>query len=395
MLKGKSVIELTNVKTGEVEKYENPNIITDGVQKYINALFRFGGHSTSTVMWKEIFGGIRLYDNNLEAVASNYTYPSVDVAKLTGYASITQKPSTTTDTMRGNLNTDETKELDNGVQIVYDFATSEANGQIGCCCLTTDYGGQYAVAPRGGGTAEDSVLDYINERKKVFYKREQDSEGNYVIKMKTFGERMSVARAGTNLVTLQTSAMPKTSGDFFLNGDEYASFQRKTSAATGTLNIYSLKTGEIVQTISVQNDNGLVLRGLTDDYVYFCDHNGYAKELIQYSRKNTSDVKKLSEVADFYAYGIFYLSNGMIATTVEQNKTVIVVSEKSFNYEFLQGQLPHGWDEFAFFYSKSYHCTANPNLLMTINNLETPVTKTADKTMKITYTLLESDEATE
>jgi hypothetical protein len=34
----------------------------------------------------------------------------------------------------------------------------------------------------------------------------------------------------------------------------------------------------------------------------------------------------------------------------------------------------------------------NPLLLYTINNLQTPVTKTADKTMKITYTITEVEE---
>ena len=41
-------------------------------------------------------------------------------------------------------------------------------------------------------------------------------------------------------------------------------------------------------------------------------------------------------------------------------------------------------------YNRSKGFSRNPFYLGTINNLGTPVTKTADKTMKITYTLTEA-----
>ena len=41
----------------------------------------------------------------------------------------------------------------------------------------------------------------------------------------------------------------------------------------------------------------------------------------------------------------------------------------------------------------SYDLLMNPFLLCTKNNLDTPVTKTASQTMKITYTLTESEGA--
>jgi hypothetical protein len=41
---------------------------------------------------------------------------------------------------------------------------------------------------------------------------------------------------------------------------------------------------------------------------------------------------------------------------------------------------------------QSYHIKKNPLILATINNLDTPVTKTAAQTMKITYTLSKASE---
>ena len=37
--------------------------------------------------------------------------------------------------------------------------------------------------------------------------------------------------------------------------------------------------------------------------------------------------------------------------------------------------------------AKNIYCMMRPNYLATINDLDAPVEKTADKTMKITYTL--------
>lgn len=72
MLKGKSVIELTNIKTGEKERYEDCNLVTEAVQDvlsvnlmgmlYNNTYFNGNyGEGWMLPLKKNIMGGILLY----------------------------------------------------------------------------------------------------------------------------------------------------------------------------------------------------------------------------------------------------------------------------------------------------------------------------------------------
>lgn len=70
-------------------------------------------------------------------------------------------------------------------------------------------------------------------------------------------------------------------------------------------------------------------------------------------------------------------------------------SEKTFSYEYPRGILIELIKNVVF--AGKYNSSSNKNdlfllrtpIIITINNLATPVTKTADKTMKITYVLKE------
>ena len=82
MLKGKSVIELTDVHTGRVEHYEDTNLVTEAVMDVLNCNIRgmlynsTGFNNSSGDNWmlpikKNIMGGILLYQNAIEEQADN------------------------------------------------------------------------------------------------------------------------------------------------------------------------------------------------------------------------------------------------------------------------------------------------------------------------------------
>ena len=96
MLKGKSVIELTDVRTGQVEVYEDTNLVTEAVMDVLNTnimgmLYNnttFNGSSGDAWMLpikKNIMGGILLYQNPLEERPDNIYAPMSN--PLIGYAS--------------------------------------------------------------------------------------------------------------------------------------------------------------------------------------------------------------------------------------------------------------------------------------------------------------------
>lgn len=154
MLKGKSVIELTEIHTGRVEVYEDTNLVTEAVMDVLNTnimgiLFDSTSFNSATgENWmlpikKNIMGGILLYQNPLEEQADNIYAPLDN--PLIGYAS--DDANNTEDVRRGNRNLTESKVVDGGYRFVWDFATSQANGTISAICLSNTLAGkgtQYA-----------------------------------------------------------------------------------------------------------------------------------------------------------------------------------------------------------------------------------------------------------
>ena len=144
---GKSIIELTNVNTGETRKYEDKNMITNAVQERLTAWLayfpRAAIQTKAFPLYSEMFGGILLYSDPLEENPNNYDLPDPSVSRLVGHAG---KYVTTGDNkMRGSRNTTESGFINDGkaYKYVYDFATDEANGQISALSLTHEIMGYY------------------------------------------------------------------------------------------------------------------------------------------------------------------------------------------------------------------------------------------------------------
>lgn len=209
-LKGESIIELTNVKTGEKEVYHDTNLVTNAIADFIgykdsillNGGLNIGGFVTASGVYaedgclyntpststtsrsmqnlthlKEIYenrnncliGGILLYQNALEEDANKYY--ADDTNPIIGYAN--GRNHGTGDPQRGIRNLTESQALDDGYKFVYDFATSEANGKISALALTTTlagargYGSEYTESPIGFSTRylENSFVYEFNKKK--------------------------------------------------------------------------------------------------------------------------------------------------------------------------------------------------------------------------------------
>ena len=149
MLKGKTVIELTDVHTGKKEHYEDTNLVTEAAMDVLNCNIKgmlynsttFNGSTGDDWMLplkKNIMGGILLYQNALEERADNIYAPLNN--PLIGYAS--DDANNTEDIRRGSRNLTESKEVDGGYRFVWDFATSQANGTISAICLSNTLAGK-------------------------------------------------------------------------------------------------------------------------------------------------------------------------------------------------------------------------------------------------------------
>ena len=153
-LKGHTKIELTDVNTGEVEVIESDNMVTDGLESWMNRFGHFNsfisGTAQCTAWWKTLLGGILLIDSNLPTTAK-YMPAS---AKMVGNCYY-QAVNAGVVTEMGSYNVVESSATDDQVVLVYDWLTSQANGTIRSISLTTRMGGYMGY----GNETSRSTLD--------------------------------------------------------------------------------------------------------------------------------------------------------------------------------------------------------------------------------------------
>lgn len=148
-LKGHTTIELTDVNTGEKEVHEDDNLVTTALQQLLSykGVFDVGQVNYALAPYayanKEFSlvrntGGLLLFDGTIEEKA-DMIYPPAGIS-LVGCGSHIAYAGE--NLMAGSYNKAESGKVDNGYKHVWDFGTSQANGQIACACLTTCAGGK-------------------------------------------------------------------------------------------------------------------------------------------------------------------------------------------------------------------------------------------------------------
>lgn len=178
-LHGHTTIELTDIHTGEVERYEDDNIVTnllqhayndqnafnitkikdnytsnsysfpiaidDGViyigndpEKYLREVMRDLFLYPTPI--NKLIGGIRLYSSPLDEDANKFIIP--ESVGVTGFAS--DNIYTGSELKRGNRNLTESGEIANGYKFVWEFPSDRGNGTIASVGLTDVYGGKFS-----------------------------------------------------------------------------------------------------------------------------------------------------------------------------------------------------------------------------------------------------------
>ena len=136
MLKGNTKIELTNIHTGKKEIIEKHNTFTNAISKlleYYTATSTSIYYSSSSHPFLPLstvgLSGIYLSSEILDEKTT-----IVEPRTIVGYAGY--KVDTSGSKYIGSLNSNESKKLDNGYQYVWDFGTDRANGIISAVGLT-------------------------------------------------------------------------------------------------------------------------------------------------------------------------------------------------------------------------------------------------------------------
>ena len=146
MLKGRTKIELTNVHTGKKEEYIHDNMITNAVSDMLSgdgvSLPRASceAFSNYNTIADDLFGGVMLWQEQLSPEASDYMLPLTNTC--IGYATRDFENTTSKNLKLGSFNANESSETLKEFKYVWDFTTSQANGQISAVSLVPKIMGQ-------------------------------------------------------------------------------------------------------------------------------------------------------------------------------------------------------------------------------------------------------------
>lgn len=466
MLKGKTIIELTDVKTGEVERHESDNMITNA----LNHIFEPLGHyktasrlltaSDLIPYYQNLLGGILLFDGEIQEDAEQLFAPSsVNLTACGVYG----RQNDTTNTCRGDYNMTESEVnlSSKYVKFVYDFTTSQGNGNIACVALTNKragycgYGAKdatyvnsdaVAIFPsdsvisfhgqsncsRRGGSISLGVTQFLfavdAENDILWYLRVNSSKSISIVKRKGYFKSVGVFDTPSSAGKLiETIDLPDMSTGLLSTGNLYFNYVESekcvyiyTSAnsyvdAGATFNVIKINIQNNAVTeypmTNQANERIYVMLGVTfvdGGFIYVRAYNSY--KLFKIAIGNSADVREIAWPSNCqssynepcFAYGgrIFfdarshsYTDNGDRMLVLNTETEEMLRTESRYIYGHLSSAEQCGvpvighpeciWEYGYVIYPGMY--------LATINNIE-PVTKTADKTMKVTYIIREHEE---
>ena len=163
-IKGKTTIELTDVNTNAVETYEDSNMITNAMANFYNPFGVFGNYPANDENINDIqplnwlTGGLMLFDKPI-AENVNTVYMPAGVAMVgNGAKDISNSGNVTNMGSFNNTESSITQEGDRvTIKYVYDFLTSQANGNIACACLTSKAGGYMGM---GNATSRERAEEF-------------------------------------------------------------------------------------------------------------------------------------------------------------------------------------------------------------------------------------------
>lgn len=416
ILKGKVKVQLFDALTGrEVDRREGHNIITNAAHYLTNGApygldRRTWGNTAQrqdtdwSEIWRYVFGGILVFPSSITESASHLFEPLSNYP--VGYGSMLGQD--VSDSKSGTYNGVESGSITGGFRYVYDYGTSQANGSWECVALTSARGGYGYIEGRTDGTIFDS-----------YFRREIGTNTYYIGSTTNYAYFISefYGTATLSRLPIRPFAIPLYGNDI-----QGVSATVLTVADTDRLFIdhendciYKMEISGQDLTITRYNDED----DLTDTTVYnitspltvpasnrgrydFCVRDGYLymgnrnTTVIKVNLTTPADNDEITVTAHTHAQaqiGMSIRPTGDIyrfPDIIDENDDVHTIGSANVSgYELNFANWYNNWavcDRSDYGYAGAIDTT----YLATIKNLDSPITKDASKTAKITYELVEA-----
>lgn len=422
-MKGHTKIELTNVTTGDTEVYEDDNLFTDIFGELVND----NGFGYTAIASTQSFlplstkslGGIALFPE-AQTASATHMYPSQRAMAYAG--SDTDAGSNVN---KGTYNVTESGAITNGYKHVWDFTTSQGNGEIASVSLVHYMCGNswpsnpiHTVANTGSGSEGTFIgsCKLINQSAQLFAGYDPESEHIQVRRIETILDSLSSVNA-----TYFSDSCPYTvEKDIVINSDtdknhvahgmvwrvvgSNAIGYGHSSNSSGDAYIYTItidvNTLDYTESSITISDADIKSFGygrrfaVTRNGYLYCRRNSDNK-LLKINLSNTTDITEIDDTNSYLGY--------------DEVLDYVLLSDSRYLYPDDSIGSGSGFSVNSGLYvpiatlgikelivansgSNSYHIITPRLFLGTINNLDSMVVKTASQTMKITYTITDSTE---
>lgn len=433
MLHGHTKIELKNEKTGEIQVVEKDNMITNIFQHQFNPITSLYGAS---VVNSEYFplndkgmGGIILFQNELDENADNINIFHDDRNPVIGYAS--NDVNSGTDIKRGSRNLTESSKLDNGYKFVWDFTTAQANGQISALGLTHAGTGKDPNGTQILGSNINVNLTSDIVKNIVDYGVDYDWTNSIITCIQTMSATslkvtkykfdigmipinitstiFNCVKLSEETINISSSIQAGTKWINNPNDNYYYGFYGSLSDSTGNIYLYRIQKSDYSLDTNFSKTINITKRWyvnmnmkpvIMDDYLYFST----SPSVIKLNMKDISDitygstfVPTLSFVShnDIIHAGVNFINKNLTVskrrTNTDDSRVCFLASSSAEREQvFVRNDGVAVYFIYYNYYS-TYKCGIGNlrDYLATINNLDSPVIKTSEQSMKITYTITE------
>lgn len=409
-MRGNVCIELKNHKTGLRERIEGHNDVTEALQTAINYFTLIGRTMNLEPIVNSLLGGLILTDKELSG-ADVYLPGDAYIIGSGFQGSNTESP------IVGTYNSTESG-LDSSQRIythVWDFATSQANGNIKALGLTTSLGGQYphTINTTYSSTVQTSSnIIYLDEENNDLYYCTGNGSAQPILKAHFNFKDLMLHCKYNELNGVDTGKTINTSSNFsnypVINGhDGYVYAVVSVSSTNVTIRKWKVSdlsfeqgTDRIITFSGVPytslstsgfNINGdlgyFYIASSNNQYIYRYDLNNntittYNVSDVGFTTSSNSIVIISAKNGDIYCQsntnprkGIRISVDGIISLTDTYSSSI-------------------SWDrrgttllDNGIMYGGGYGYAFCSNALMTNFNLQTPITKTDSSSMKVIYTL--------
>lgn len=441
MLKGYAKIELTNVHTGEKEVVEKHNIVTNAIQDmlkqygcyspavlYEDKFTNLGGNNAPFKNFDILscYGGLITWDGTIEESKDNYKFKPYGVNA--GAHAAVNVQNTTVDKLLGSYNSAESKIGETSAKFVYDFATNQGNGVISCITLVSQWLGCTGFNTMDPSLTSNSISvnqPYVNTRFNnkipiVSTNKLLDIPCLYSSKSSDFS--VTIVEYDANLhnsVSLFKLATPTKVSEKTFSKSELCDYPNPVFTSSYNYPLYYDAKNNTLSVV-LNNAHGPITE-LTIATINVLTYE-VNKRKVTIPAYNSSNIEA-------FCYRNYLIFRGNTDHTWSiKDLTTEKVSENVFQFYFSSVSAPWYinsindyelllWGNYSGYDSSQYRYLLNlkdatminlggsrmylpvardylpnsPLYFGTINNLSSPVVKTADKTMKITYTLTEGE----